>query len=51
MRVDEKNKMTYSVLAYRELSQRELLGVVRVFLGNQKKQPKNKSITITTGIA
>jgi hypothetical protein len=47
--IDEDKKITYHVMAYRELNREERVGAVRYFLSTQKKKPKpNSTITIVS---
>lgn len=47
--VDDEKKITYHVMAYRELTRVEVVNAVRHFLSTQKKKPKpNSTITIVS---
>lgn len=41
--VDEKRKVAYEVYAYRKLTEGEARGAVRMYLSQQRRQPKKNS--------
>jgi hypothetical protein len=46
---DAERNIVYTVLAYRQLSQAEVLAAIRAYLSQQKRKPaKNKRDTIIT---
>jgi hypothetical protein len=43
---DEENKVTYEVLAYRELSYEELVMAIRVYNGQKRSKKKDRNCTV-----